>query len=207
MTSALLLGALVGLRHATDPDHLAAVSTLVAREPLARRATSLGAAWSLGHGTTLLGVGGAALLLSTRLPPALGGLAELGVALVLVALGVSNLRHASHPSPHASAASERAALVRSGFVGLAHGAAGSGLIAVAAAAAMPTTGEALLYLVAFALGTALAMVAFSTLLAAPLRSLAREPQRHRWVHRVTGAISLLVGLGLAFETVQAWSLA
>ena len=199
MTSALLLGALVGLRHATDPDHLAAVATLVAREPRPRHAGALGAAWSLGHGTTLLGIGGTALLLAVQLPAAFDRIAELGVALLLIGLGLSNLRHAAHPTPHAAHGDP---LVRSGFVGVAHGAAGSGLIAIAAAAAMPTPALALLYLVAFALGTTLAMVAFSTLLAAPLRWLAQKPGRHRALHRITGAISLLVGLALAIET---WS--
>jgi high-affinity nickel permease len=194
----------MGLRHATDPDHLAAVSTLVAREPRAARATSLGAAWSLGHGTTLLGIGGVAVLLSAQLPLYFGALAELCVALLLVGLGVSNLRHAAHPSPHADATRSRGALMRSGFVGVAHGAAGSGLIAVAAAAAMPTPEQALLYLAAFALGTALAMIAFSTLLSAPLRWLAREPRRHRWIHRVTGSVSLVVGLALALDTARSW---
>ena len=197
MTSALLLGALVGLRHATDPDHLAAVATLVAREPRPRRAGALGAAWGLGHGTTLLGIGRAALLLAVQLPAAFDRVAELGVALLLVGLGLSNLRHAAHPAPHPVHGDP---LLRSGFVGVAHGAAGSGLIAIAAAAAMPTPALALLYLVAFALGTTLAMVAFSTLLAAPLRWLARKPGRHRALHRITGAISLLVGLALAIET-------
>lgn len=196
MTSALLLGALVGLRHATDPDHLAAVATLVAREPRPRHAGALGAAWSLGHGTMLFGIGGAALLLAVQLPAAFDRIAEFGVALLLVGLGLSNLRHAAHPMPHASGADR---LVRSGLVGVAHGAAGSGLIAIAAAAAMPTPALALLYLVAFALGTTLAMIAFSTLLAAPLRWLAQEPARHRALHRVTGAISLLVGLALGAE--------
>ena len=198
MTSALLLGALVGLRHATDPDHLAAVATLVAREPETRRAGALGAAWGLGHGTTLLVIGGAALLLAIQLPAGFDRVAEFGVALLLVGLGLSNLRHASRPTPHTTT---NEPWLRSGFVGVAHGAAGSGLVALAAAAAMPTPALALLYLVAFALGTTLAMVAFSTLLAAPLRWLAQEPSRHRALHQVTGAISLVVGVGLAIQTL------
>ena len=127
------------------------------------------------------------------------------MALLLVGLGLANLRHATLPSPHPAAPGPRAAHWRSAFVGVAHGAAGSGLVAVAAAAAMPTPTDALLYLVAFAFGTALAMIAFSTLLSAPLRWLAREPRRHRWIHAVTGAISVLVGVALALELAHGWS--
>lgn len=204
VTSGLLLGALIGLRHAADPDHLAAVSSFVVRKPGVRHAVELGAAWSLGHGTTLLGVGGLAVLLSAPLPAATSILAEALVALLLIGLGLSNLRHASQPRPHArQARGTRSACLRSGVVGLAHGAAGSGLVAVAAAAAMPSPREALLYLVAVGLGTAVGMLLFSTLLSAPLRWVVRDPRRHRTLHAATGGISLAVGFWLASQLLQA----
>lgn len=201
MTSALLLGALVGLRHATDPDHLAAVSTFVAREPGTKRATQLGAAWSLGHGSMLLLVGGAAVLMATRIPPAFSHLAEFAVALLLVGLGVSNLRHAFGKSHDIR--QPRHALLRSGAVGIAHGLAGSGLVAVAAAAVMPNPGAALLYLIAFAVGTSAGMVTVSALLCVPLRRLAHTRRLHQALHASTGTLALAVGLWLALPAVLA----
>lgn len=195
MTSALWLGLLLGLRHAADPDHVAAVASLVARERRASRASWLGAAWSLGHGGTLLLLGGASVLLSARVPEAFGFLAEMGVATLLVVLGLQNLRHARRHGAHENE-TPRHDLLRSGFVGVAHGLAGTGLVALAAAAAMPGPREALLYLVAFALGTSVGMVVCSLLLSAPLQLFAESERRHRLLHGVTGALSLAVGLWL-----------
>ncbi len=87
---ALLAALLLGLRHATDPDHLTAVSSLVlSDEPgQARRASKLGLSWGLGHATTLLAIGLPLVLLERDLPPAVAHLAELVVGLVIVALAV-----------------------------------------------------------------------------------------------------------------------
>lgn len=87
---ALAAALLLGLRHATDPDHLTAVSTLVlSDEPgQARRASKLGLSWGLGHATTLLAIGLPLVLLGRDLPPTVARLAELAVGLMIVALTV-----------------------------------------------------------------------------------------------------------------------
>ena len=87
---ALLAALLLGLRHATDPDHLTAVSTLVlSDEPgQARRASKLGLSWGLGHATTLLAIGLPLVLLERDLPPTVARVAEFAVGLVIVALAV-----------------------------------------------------------------------------------------------------------------------
>jgi hypothetical protein len=87
---ALLAALLLGLRHATDPDHLTAVSTLVlSDEPgQARRASLLGLSWGLGHATTLLAIGLPLILLDRQLPAPVQRGAELAVGLVIVALAL-----------------------------------------------------------------------------------------------------------------------
>jgi ABC-type nickel/cobalt efflux system permease component RcnA len=87
---ALLAALLLGLRHATDPDHLTAVSSLVlSDEPgQARRASKLGLSWGLGHATTLLAIGLPLILLERDLPPTVARLAEFAVGVVIVALAV-----------------------------------------------------------------------------------------------------------------------
>jgi hypothetical protein len=89
----LLAAALLGLRHATDPDHLAAVTTLVAstRERATRAAAGLGVAWGLGHAVTLFAFGLPILLLDRYLPEPLQRGAETAVALVIVYLAVRML--------------------------------------------------------------------------------------------------------------------
>jgi cytochrome c biogenesis protein CcdA len=85
---ALAIALLLGLRHATDPDHLTAVSTLVMsqEERGARRAAGLGAAWGLGHALTLFALGLPAVLLGSHLPSWLQHGFELAVGVVIVAL-------------------------------------------------------------------------------------------------------------------------
>src|SRR5687767_8860997 len=85
-----LAAVLLGLRHATDPDHVAAVSTLVAgaRDRAARRAGRLGLAWGLGHAVTLFAFGLPILLLDQYLPERVQQTAETVVAIVIVVLAV-----------------------------------------------------------------------------------------------------------------------
>jgi ABC-type nickel/cobalt efflux system permease component RcnA len=107
---ALLVALLLGLRHATDPDHLTAVSTLVMsdRRSGTRRAASLGAAWGLGHATTLFLFGLPVVLFRSALPEAVQSAAEVAIGLVIVGLGLRLLvrwrRGYFHTHPHAHGA-------------------------------------------------------------------------------------------------------
>lgn len=85
------LGFVLGMRHATDPDHVVAVTALVARHRRVRDAALIGAVWGLGHTLTILAVGGAILLFEWVIPPRVGLSMEFSVALMLVVLGLMNL--------------------------------------------------------------------------------------------------------------------
>ncbi|MGH7264947.1 MAG: high-affinity nickel-transport family protein, partial [Candidatus Rokuibacteriota bacterium] len=87
----LLLGFFLGMRHAADPDHVAAVATIVSRRRSVRGAALIGAVWGLGHTLTILLAGGAIILFGLVIPPRLGLAMELGVAGMLVLLGLANL--------------------------------------------------------------------------------------------------------------------
>ncbi|MBI1846003.1 MAG: hypothetical protein HYR86_03405, partial [Candidatus Rokubacteria bacterium] len=92
--SALVLGFVLGLQHATDPDHLVAVATIVTRERRLGAGALVGAFWGLGHTLTLGVVGGLIIALGLRVPDALGRGLELAVAAMLVLLGAARLRDA-----------------------------------------------------------------------------------------------------------------
>src|ERR1700745_3041380 len=118
MTSALVIlgiGFFLGMRHATDPDHVVAVSTIVSRESSIPRAGWMGVLWGVGHTITILLVGAAIILFGFAIPARLGLALEFSVALMLILLGVLNLtgamRWISHKlSPtHPSADSSQAA--------------------------------------------------------------------------------------------------
>jgi high-affinity nickel-transport protein len=87
----VLLGFFLGMRHATDPDHVIAVTTIVSRERTMLHAALIGAFWGLGHTVTILVVGSAIILFKLTVPPRLGLSLELSVGFMLILLGVLNL--------------------------------------------------------------------------------------------------------------------
>jgi high-affinity nickel-transport protein len=89
--SLILLGFSLGMRHATDPDHVIAVSTIVSRQPTVRSALLIGSLWGVGHTVTIVAVGGAVVLFTIVIPPRLGLSMEMAVALMLIVLGMWNL--------------------------------------------------------------------------------------------------------------------
>lgn len=92
----ILLGFFLGMRHATDPDHVIAVTTIVGRERTMLHAAIIGAVWGIGHTVTILTVGSAMILLKLTIPPRVGLSMELAVAGVLILLGLSNLTGFTH---------------------------------------------------------------------------------------------------------------
>lgn len=80
----LALGFFLGMRHATDADHVVAVSTIVSRERSLRAAARVGVLWGIGHTLTILVVGGAIILFGVVIPPRLGLGMEFSVAIMLV---------------------------------------------------------------------------------------------------------------------------
>jgi len=85
------VGFLLGVRHATDPDHVIAVSTIVSRQRNIRHAGLVGALWGIGHTITIFLVGVAIILFNLAIPTRLGLAMELAVGLMLILLGVLNL--------------------------------------------------------------------------------------------------------------------
>src|SRR5919199_6810868 len=89
--SVLALGFVLGMRHATDLDHVIAVTTIVSQQRSVARAAGVGALWGVGHSATILLVGGAIVLFRVAIPPRLGLAMEFAVAVMLVVLGAANL--------------------------------------------------------------------------------------------------------------------
>jgi high-affinity nickel permease len=105
--SIIVIGFFLGMRHATDPDHVIAVTTIVTRQRSVGRAALIGAFWGLGHTVTIFAVGTAIILFNVVIPTRLGLSMELSVSLMLIVLGVWNLigfmrsAPASHSHVHA----------------------------------------------------------------------------------------------------------
>jgi hypothetical protein len=91
LASLLALGFFLGMRHATDADHIIAIATIVSRQRTLRGSAMIGAAWGVGHTLTILVVGSAIILFGVVIPPQLGLAMELAVGLMLVLLGITTL--------------------------------------------------------------------------------------------------------------------
>jgi high-affinity nickel-transport protein len=91
LLSIIALGFFLGMRHATDPDHVIAVTTIVSRQRSIRHAAVIGVLWGLGHTITILAVGSAIIVFGLVIPPRVGLTMEFSVGLMLILLGVLNL--------------------------------------------------------------------------------------------------------------------
>ncbi|MEK6612779.1 MAG: high-affinity nickel-transport family protein [Gemmatimonadota bacterium] len=194
--SAAVLGFLLGLRHATDADHVVAVTTIVARERTLRRAAWIGALWGIGHTLTVFVVGGAIVAFRLVIPPRLGLALEFGVAIMLILLGFTNLRAeaGAHGHPHAHEFDHRRPIM----IGTVHGLAGSAAVAILVLAAIPQTLWALAYLLVFGVGTIAGMMLVTVIIAAPaMYASERVARLHGGIRLAAGALSIVFGLLLA----------
>jgi len=203
----LLWGLLQGVRHAIEPDHLAAVSTLVAQRRGERPATAYAAAWGAGHAAVLLAVGGGLFLLRARLPGRVAAGFELCVALVLVLLGSRALRgslRAVRPdaSPRPAHPGSRAAAGQPLLVGCVHGLAGSGAVAAVVGAQMPSAVAGLAYLVLYGGGAALGMAMLAGAAGVPLAWLLRTRRGFPALLATTGSVSLVLGIAWGWSAAR-----
>lgn len=217
----LVLGLLLGMRHALDVDHLAAVGTIVSQRSGVCSSSLVGALWGLGHTAALLVVAVAMIVLRVRIPAHVGQWLELGVAAMLIGLGTNLLRtlwrggHVhSHPHvhdgrphihPHVHAMGERDAhrhgpsQRRPFLVGMVHGLAGSAGLMLAVLTTIPAPALALAYVALFGLGSVGGMIAMSALLGLPMTLAARRFGRAEWWLRACAAVgSVAVGLRIAW---------
>ena len=223
----LALGFFLGMRHATDSDHIVAMTTIVSREKSIRAASLVGALWGVGHTLTILLVGGTIVLFGIVLPPRLGLTMELSVAIMLVVLGAMNVAgfrrelkklreapagttqnaaHGDHdthvhwPLGLVGRAVGYSAALRSVVIGTVHGLAGSAAVALLVLTTIRDSRWALLYLFVFGIGTIAGMMLLTSALAVPLvHSARRFPNWNRHIGWVTGVLSVGFGLLLAYQ--------
>lgn len=217
LLSILGLGFVLGMRHATDSDHVVAVSTIVSRERSAWAATLIGALWGVGHTFTIMAVGGAIIVFDLVIPARLGLSMELSVGVMLVVLGALNLSgawkrieqvahaHEHHHRGHITHSDPIPAfgfiwLARPLLVGVVHGLAGSAAVALLVLTTIRSVQTALLYLAVFGLGTVVGMAVLTSAFAAPLAFAAAKSDRvNHYMARATGALSLAFGMLVLYK--------
>jgi len=225
----LSLGFFLGMRHATDADHVVAISTIVTRERRLSSAALIGALWGAGHTVTILAVGAGIILFTLVIPPRLGLTMEFSVGLMLILLGAFNLRgfgrhissiktpdaaHHDH-SPQTSDAHSHSSIsyldrtwgrwtfyqwCRPLIVGLVHGLAGSAAVALLVLTTLHNTHWAVAYLLVFGIGTIAGMMVITVALASALRySSAKSAWLNRYLGTVAGFLSLAFGLFIVYQ--------
>jgi nickel/cobalt transporter (NicO) family protein len=193
--SVLLLGIGLGLRHATDADHVVVVTALLQREPGMWRAARIAALWGVGHTVAFLALGLLIVLAGVRVPAAFERGAELLVGVMLIGFGAWHLARSRRAGAREAALSVTGASARPMAIGLVHGLAGSAGIALLAATTISSRSLAVLYLGLVALGTVIGMVALTVIASRPIGWTMRREGRLR--HAVTALAALLsMGLGV-----------
>jgi ABC-type nickel/cobalt efflux system permease component RcnA len=228
MFSVLLLGLLVGLQHAMEADHLAAVASLTTRSRNLGEAARLGTAWGIGHTLTLLLFGGGVLLLGSTVPDRLVLWLEAAVGIMLILLGGDVLRrlwkqrvhfhshrhgqqrhfhahthqadtdHGADPHRHSHVANLP---LRSLLVGMMHGMAGSAALIVFALASVQSTWEGLAYIALFGVGSIVGMALLALVISFPLRwSATSLTWAHNGLTGLFGTLTVVLGGLLLHQT-------
>ena len=208
------LGTLLGMRHAMEPDHLAALSVLLTGERSTRKAAWLGAYWGIGHTLTLLAAGTLLVVLRADMPAMASDLLACAVVLMLVGFGFRAIYLSASPvsagptHSHAHGAAFGSASTgpwtlarRPLLVGAVHGLAGSGTLTALVMATIPSIGARLTYLALFGLGSTLGMAALSGLLGWPIARVGTHGAVARSISLVVGCISIVLGLVWGYPLV------
>ena len=225
IVSLLALGFVLGLKHAVDADHLAAVSTIASERRSLFRSSLVGALWGLGHTLALMVAGIAVIVLHFQISQRTTQALEFCVGLMLVILGANTLRklarggyvhvhvhehgghrHA-HPHVHEGAHQEEPHShhglrfgVRPLFIGIVHGLAGSAALMLVVLTTISSPVVGLLYIVVFGIGSIGGMMVMSTLFALPARFTANRFTRANFALRgLAGLFSLSFGLFMVYE--------
>ena len=203
------LGFVLGLRHATEADHLAAISTIVTERRNLLSSLLVGGLWGLGHTLALLVAGVGVLLLRYQLTDRMTNALELCVGVMLVLLGANVLRTvvcrgASRTRDHTTGAMhshrDRWLMARPLIVGIVHGLAGSAPLLLLTVTVMSSPFAAFSYIAVFGVGSMMGMSIMSVLLSVPARLTAeRFARTHLALRGVFGLFSVALGLFIVYE--------
>ncbi len=227
MIGVLLLGFLMGLRHALEVDHVMAVATLTANESRIN-AMKQGAVWGIGHTLTLMMVGGAVLYMDTLIPEHVAHMLEFAVGIMLFILGLDVIRsviknhmhihtheHANgkthiHLHSHSSEPNEHLAThkhnhlkdlpLRALFVGFMHGLAGSSALILLTLQSVQSPLIGFSYIILFGAGSIIGMAVLSVVIAIPMRySLGKRVWLHSSMRSVIGVATIILGLHIIYD--------
>ncbi|MCU7938751.1 MAG: urease accessory protein [gamma proteobacterium symbiont of Bathyaustriella thionipta] len=228
MGSLLIVGLFIGMRHALEADHIAAVASLVSGKQTLTHTIRVGSAWGIGHTITLFLFGSMVIFLDTEIPEYFADALEMAVGIMLVLLGADVLRRVSsqkihfhshyhrngsyhfHAHSHAGESDlqhndlhhehnhQQGFLRRALMIGMMHGMAGSAAVIILALGTVTSPLQGILYLLMFGIGSMLGMALLSVIISIPMHL---SIQRLNWMHN---GFQLMIGLittGLGFFVI------
>ncbi|MBC8268739.1 MAG: urease accessory protein [Rhodospirillaceae bacterium] len=226
MSGILFLGFLLGMRHALEADHVAAVAVLATRAKTFRQAVPLGVMWGLGHTLTLFAFGAVIVVLNTSIPQAYAQFLEALVGLMLVGLGADVLyrlirkrihfhvhRHEDgnahihahshqgekiHDPAHHRHRHLKGMSARALAVGMMHGLAGSAALVLLTMQTLEPVSSRIVYIFLFGIGSMVGMGVLSAVIAVPMRYVAGSMT---WAYNGLSAVLGLFTTGLGLLTI------
>lgn len=201
LLSILGVAFLLGIKHAMEPDHVIAVSTVASHTKRLWTASLAGVFWGIGHTATLFIVGISVILMKNQIPEKWANSLEFLVGIMLVYLGITNLLHKkekAHTHTDAGSADRHVetnvSYFKSMFIGLVHGLAGSAAMVLLTMPTVSSVWQGAAYILLFGAGTALGMFLISTIIGIPFALSEKNVVLHRGLAKITGLISTGFGL-------------
>ena len=204
----LAIGFVLGIKHALEPDHIIAVSTIASQSKKIWKSSLAGVFWGIGHTLTLLVFGVILILLKNEIPEAWAMSLEFLVGIMLVYLGVTTIFSWKQTKRHDHTG--RATYLKSMLVGIVHGLAGSAAMVLLTLSTIDAAWQGAIYIIIFGVGTCMGMLLFTTILSIPFVTSSSSKKVNRLLIRLTGVISTLFGiyymynLGINEELFSVW---
>ncbi|WP_242224610.1 sulfite exporter TauE/SafE family protein [Bacillus cereus group sp. BfR-BA-01380] len=214
--SILALGFVLGIKHAIEPDHVIAVSTIASQSKKLFRSTLAGVFWGIGHTATLFIIGIILIFMKGEIPEKWAMSLEFLVGIMLVYLGVttvfslknlhvhqhehngeehkhihSHIHSGKHEHQHQH---KNVSYLKSMFIGLVHGLAGSGAMVLLTMSTVKNVWEAAIYILIFGVGTVIGMLFFTTIIGIPFVFSAKKISLNKTLTQITGSISIVFGI-------------
>ncbi|HDX9578891.1 TPA: sulfite exporter TauE/SafE family protein [Bacillus pseudomycoides] len=214
--SILALGFVLGIKHAIEPDHIIAVSTIASQSKKLFRSTLAGVFWGIGHTATLFIIGIILIFMKGEIPEKWAMSLEFLVGIMLVYLGLttvfslknihvhqhehdgeehkhihSHIHSGKHEHKHQHT---NVSYLKSMLIGLVHGLAGSGAMVLLTMSTVKSVWEAAIYILIFGVGTIIGMLFFTTLIGLPFVFSAKKVPLNKTLTQITGNISIVFGV-------------
>lgn len=191
--SLLAFGFLLGVKHAFDADHIAALSAIVSKNKSIKSSSLLGMFWGFGHTISLLVVGLVILLLKISIPEKIALSLEFIVGIMLVLLGLNVIMTIKHNHKHAT-------LNQSLLIGLIHGLAGSAAITLLVLITIKSFWTGMIYILTFGIGSIIGMIIVSSIISLPFIIISGKFKRiHKVMDISAGLISTIIGLSILYD--------